>query len=240
MTVKNALRLTAVLLCACMLLLTLGGCKILQGLVFDPGTKKTETQDASLTENTTDTAEKTDTTDTAETETDKATKGEEQLSDFRKTLSESGSIAGVCFMGYTESSDSDAEKLYGEEYPIVSDIPAERQIICEGSEYYCIVPADDSIAVKVCQWYFDENDDYTGKAGKVLYESRTGEPVLIRCNAMEGIPNIIVTVSSGGGEYQEFNPQRSLENGKVLLPQSEPFVADLTDYSKADPSANAD
>ena len=77
MTVKNALRLTAVLLCACMLLLTLGGCKILQGLVFDPGTKKTETQDASLTENTTDTAEKTDTTDTAETETDKATKGEE-------------------------------------------------------------------------------------------------------------------------------------------------------------------
>ncbi|MGM9635152.1 MAG: hypothetical protein ACI3YE_03275 [Candidatus Avispirillum sp.] len=238
MTVKNGLRLTAVLLCAFVLLLTLGGCKILPGLGIEPGKKKTETQDASLTENTTDTAE---TIETTETETDKAiTKGEEQLSDFRKTLSESGSIAGVCFMGYTENSDSDAGKLYGEDYPMVSEIPAERRIICEGSEYYCIVPADDSIAVKVCQWYFDENDDYTPKAGKVLYESRTGESVLIRCNAIEGIPNIIVTVSSAGGEYQEFNPQRSLENGKVLLPQSEPFVADLTDYSKADPSANAD
>ena len=56
MTVKNGLRLTAVLLCACMLLLTLGGCKILQGLGIDPGTEKNETQDASLTENTTDTA----------------------------------------------------------------------------------------------------------------------------------------------------------------------------------------
>ena len=169
-------------------------------------------------------------------ETDIPTKSEEHLNALREQMKNTNSIAAICLLGYYEGPTEDMMKSYSEAYPVFAEIPRERWVTAEGYEYYCIVPCDEKASVTVNQWVVDESNDYMGEAAQELYRSESGEPIIVCGNISDIIPNLRVTITAPDGANLEFNPMCSMKDGKVIVPDSEPYLLDFTDYSILFPS----
>lgn len=114
-----------------------------------------------------------------------------------------------------------------EEYPFITEIPAER-MIGDSGELYCIVPRNPQASLAINRL------DGTGKSSgeEVLYRSEAGAPVLLFCNGA-GQSGAELTLVSGdeqviwqpGLDELEFISLPVRENGEVL-------AMDFTGYAE--------
>ena len=142
-----------------------------------------------------------------------------------------GYIEGPMGTGYEEFYD---ERGYLEDYSFLADIPYERYVETDGSEMYCVVPKDLDTKVLVEEWIYEENGNW--KAGKVLYQSDSGEPIVITCNFHDYIPNTRVTLEFSDGKKAVFVPDLDLEDTWLSLYNEEGVVGydfSIYDYPRA-------
>lgn len=141
----------------------------------------------------------------------------EGLDELRERLEPSAAMAGVMYLGYLQEgsfpenwSELERQDLLLE-YTFLGDITGARNIRVSGGEVYCIIPGDPAASVTVTEW-----DAETNSAGKVLYESKSGEPIVIQGNASDIMPNFAVSITNSNGEtMMNYHPHISLKDGSV-------------------------
>jgi len=118
------------------------------------------------------------------------------LADARLALSGGRQICGVMLVsasvGGSAALSRDKERLNAmiESLPeawreIASSIPAERIVeIAGGRELYLIIPMDEAASVSINE-LTPGTDSARGRFKRVAYNSRRGDPFLLRCNASE-------------------------------------------------------
>ncbi len=116
-------------------------------------------------------------------------------------------------------------------WPLTMNLPDEQIIeIIGGTQLYLIIPSDEYASVTVNKLQLGA-DGFTGNVEEVLYESMTGEPFLLRCNAYDfAMDSEILIVETDGDEY-EWYPDVMPTTGRIFQPQVEhPVYFDLTVY----------
>lgn len=155
------------------------------------------------------------------------------LSRLREEAQSAGADAAIAFLGSLSQEESMADFLSGsallEDYPFLGDIDEAHTVRAAGSEVYCLVPVRTDAPLTVQAFVMDESNQYLGEAGETLYESQTGEPVLLVCNVSDIMPNLLVTLTGTDGQACSFNPFLSLCSGQVDLP-AEPVLYDFSRY----------
>lgn len=117
-----------------------------------------------------------------------------------------------------------------EAQPFLEDIGGEEIIRHEGAELYCLVPKAAGDKLEVYEWICNEENQYRGEAGDLLYQSESGAPVILVGNASDIIPNLLVVLTDAAGTTMQYNPSLSLCDGSVDLPVAPP----LYDFSRYD------
>ena len=85
-------------------------------------------------------------------------------------------------------------------------------VLDEGDEFYIIVPKSKTAYMEIYEYeVFSEK-----KVGDLIYKSRAGNPVLLRCNISDLHPNTIIKLIDGE-EYISFSPTVSLVDGTVVV-----------------------
>lgn len=148
-----------------------------------------------------------------------------ELEKLQKEIESAGKLIGVAYLGWLEgdmeTACRDAANLdYTKDYPFVGDI--KKYAENEGGRMYLIVPAE-SVNVSVSKCEFD--DDYMPHAGEKLVSAN--EPILVRGNMSDVIPNIYVVAEKGSRKI-EYTPFQSGKDGR--LDNSEDLVYDFTPY----------
>ena len=159
------------------------------------------------------------------------------LEQLRQAAAEKGDICAAAFLGYADTADFAAYIAQLEEtktYPFLTEIPQEQIILHPngGTELYCIVPTDPKASLSVNDWVYGE--DFVGKAGEVLYRSESGEPILLRGNLSDVMPDLDVEIVDSAGEALSYQPRLSLYDGSLNTPWYSPGVYDFTTYSNTD------
>ena len=173
-----------------------------------------------------------------QTETDDTTPPaqNEGLLEFRHEMNPADAIAGIIFMGYHEGEpldrafwDNEDLQSYWLTYPFLLEIPLERYAANDGNQVFCIVPADPEAKVTVTAW-----DAANETPGDVLYESQTGEPIYVRGNFSDILPNLSVTIEDTQGRVLEnYHPAISMKDGTVTRGKpTDPMVMDFTQYGE--------
>ena len=167
---------------------------------------------------------------------------DENLAAHRQTAANTGSICGTLFLGYVYGgvgdnlADDSAYLDYvlnrsgcAEEFTFLRNIPSDRIVDTEGGkEVFCIYPCDENASVTVYEYILSEANDYNGETGAVLYQSESGDPILLRCNVSEGISNCQVVITDSQGETLIWQPVITLYDGTISTPWYAPFVYDAT------------
>lgn len=143
----------------------------------------------------------------------------EGLAHLREQIEATGNEMGVAFLGTLSEGGQEAyDELVAENleaYPFLGTLDWEKAAVNSGMEVYCVVPRDPNSSVTVTEWILDESDGYQGHAGQVLYESPTGEPVLVMGNESDILPNLKVTVAAPDGRSLSYSPCLSLCDGTL-------------------------
>jgi len=147
------------------------------------------------------------------------------LTDLKDKIEKDGKLFGVAYLGWIEGEFEVArakllEMNYIKDFTFISDI--DKTTENEGYRVYLIVPIDGASLV-ICKCDFDE--EYMPGAGEELLVS--DQPVLIRGNMSDTIPNLYI-VAQKGFEKVEYTPVQSGMDGK--LENSENKVYDFTPY----------
>lgn len=165
-----------------------------------------------------------------------SSESEKSLSELQEKISTDGKLLGVAYLGFI---DYDS-KLNPEEFKKQEHIKALPFIesICdysenEGYRIYAIVPADNQVTITVSKCEFD--DDYMPYAGEKLIETK--EPVLVRGNVSDTIPDLYV-VAKKGDLAVEYTPAQSGMDGR--LENRENKIYDFTLYDKMAEFSGAD
>lgn len=155
------------------------------------------------------------------------------LSQLREKAQSAGADAAIAFLGSLSEGEAMADFLSGsalpEDYPFLGDMDEAHTVQTAGYEVYCLVPVQADAPLTVQAFVIDESNQYLGEAGETLYESQTGEPVLLVCNISDIMPNLLVTLTRADGQTCSFNPCLSLCDGQVDLP-AEPVLYDFSRY----------
>jgi len=151
-----------------------------------------------------------------------------ELTELKDKIKADGKLVGVAYLGWIEGDSKTAKaELAKQEY--IKDIPfvkdTEKYAENEGYRMYLVVPADDSVTISVCKCEFD--DEYMPYDGEELIS--TNEPVLIRGNMSDTIPNLYV-IAKKGSEKVEYTPVQSGMDGR--LENNKNKVYDFTPYDK--------
>ena len=147
-------------------------------------------------------------------------------------------LCAVAYIGFVDPEMTEEEcaqvflnSRYCGEYPEISEITADNCVTeCGGYELYLVCPADEAATVSVNEWLLTEENEYMGEAGQVYYRSETGEPVLIRCNVSDIMPNVVVNIVDSEGRTVQWCPSLSLKDGSVSRYGVEDKVYDITHY----------
>ena len=139
------------------------------------------------------------------------------LENFRQIL-ETDDFCAVAHLGYLDSSYyeimSHVEDLgMLEEFPFL-EIPKENYLPLAGGELYAVIPADADSAITAYTGVMGETD-FTVKAGEKLAEFTGGEPVLLKCNVSEIMPNVVLEITANGVMHT-YSPSLSGENGRLV------------------------
>ena len=197
---RKALLLFAVIILVC----SLCGCVVLPG-------EKNPYPDG------TDTSADSSVKDTDDTDDD-TTAENASLTALQTEINQSGSVAGIAFIGYvdSESSEVDLRAFYagsetGRAYP---DFAYAALYMAEGQELYAIVPPNDKGTIIVYPSMITEDGEYADDKSNPLCIGEPGEVLLLRCNLSEIYSNVLVAVTDGGGAL-DFRPSLSMENGHL-------------------------
>ena len=211
---RKALLLFAVIILVC----SLCGCVVLPG-EKNPYPDGTDTSADSSVK---------DTDDTDDTDDD-TTAEDASLTALQTEINQSGSVAGIAFIGYvdSESSEVDLRAFYassetGRAYPDLVHAPL---YMAEGQELYAIVPPNDKGTIIVYPSMITEDGEYADDKSNPLCIGDPGEVLLLRCNLSEIYSNVLIAVTDGGGAL-DFRPSLSMENGHL------PEIAGVYDFSK--------
>lgn len=159
-----------------------------------------------------------------------------ELTELKDRIKADGKLIGVAYLGWiegdAETAKAELAKLdYIEDISFIKDI--EKYAENEGYRMYAIVPADDSVTISVSKCEFD--DEYMPYDGEELIS--TNEPVLIRGNMSDTIPNLYV-IAKKGSEKVEYTPVQSGMDGR--LENNKNKVFDFTPYDKMSEFATVD
>ena len=154
---------------------------------------------------------------------------QESVDYLRDCMADSKMTMAVAYLGWYEG-DEDLDAWLNrtcpkilEEYPFIANIPQER-IVGDRGEVYILVPKEPDAQMDI-HLLAEDTAEVTG----TLYESETGEPVLLMCNYSGAYPNTCVTVAGGS---LEFYPQLG-DMGGVVIPINdglEKLMFDFSDY----------
>lgn len=161
---------------------------------------------------------------------------DDSLVKLQEDIKKNNAVGGIIFLGYydTDNFEQAIDTEYSSKYPFLKNIADDNCIKNDGNEFYCFIPADVKYNITVHQWIIDENKGYIERCGDILYQSKTGKPILFRGNESDIIPNLIITVTdSSGNEVLKYNPFISLKDDTVAIPlgnKEEPLLIDYTFY----------
>ena len=155
----------------------------------------------------------------------------ESLAQIRNAMEPSAAVAGVIYLGYTDSMLGDSDFFDNldnqsalEEYAFIREIDYDHYVKNDGGEVYCIVPADPDAVVEVMTWNLDEDIPET-----TVYQRMSGEPILIQGNASDIMPNLAVCIQDNfNNQLYYYRPHLSLQDGTVATPYDGPLVLDMS------------
>ncbi len=148
---------------------------------------------------------------------------DQSYTDLIEGLSWAEAVCGVAYVGFVEDPFSkdylaviERQPELMEWYPFVAKIPEERFVETDGYELYCIVPASLDCSVKVVETSLPENTEaWEPIIGETIYESETGEPILLKCNESDIFTNVLVTITTPDGTEKKISPYLSLMDGSL-------------------------
>ncbi|MDO4523679.1 MAG: peptidoglycan-binding domain-containing protein, partial [Eubacteriales bacterium] len=156
------------------------------------------------------------------------------LSQFRDIIKQQNELCAIAYLGAYE-----AEYPYlptylevagvSQKFPFFLEIPEEHFLTYEGSQLYCIVPAEKDALVTVNPWLLTEENDYLGEAGEAIYEGDSGDPIFVRGNVSDIMPNLQILIEDTDGRSVEYYPFMSLKDNMLELPNGG-GVLDFTPY----------
>ena len=158
---------------------------------------------------------------------------------LKQAMSDDEAMA-VAYLGWCED-DLDKIEDYltainmdNGDYSFMFDIAKEYRVDAKGGELYCIVPKNDDDTVTISEWLIDEYNDWQGEEGNVLYHKKNdGNPVLLKCNESEIMPNVLITITDADGNVSRVVPYISQMDGMLAtyLDGENPFY-DFSPYSR--------
>ena len=148
---------------------------------------------------------------------------DQSYADLIENLSWGEAVCGVAYVGFVEGPLGEGYRAIIEEqkelmewYPFVANIPAEQFVETDGYDLYCIVPTSLDCSVKVEEVSIPENTEaWEPIIGEVIYESETGEPILLKCNESDIFSNVLVTITTPDGVEKKISPYLSLMDGSL-------------------------
>ena len=136
--------------------------------------------------------------------------------ELREKAQENGCICSVAFLGTSLDLEegmagflaSEEAEQYLDAYPFIKEIPDEGRITHPdgGYEVYCIVPTDPEASVAVNTWEINEDNDFCGESGQVLYRSDCGDPILLLGNLSDIMPSLDVEIVDREGRVLSYQP----------------------------------
>ncbi len=167
-------------------------------------------------------------TEAVKTEAETSVPSETILETLRKNLGEDAFCA-VSYLGYEDGSYYDVMAHIDslgvwEDFPF-AEVPKENFVSSEGGELYMVIPADRNAVVKVYSAVMDETD-YTVKPHTLLAEFTDGDPILLKCNVSEIMPNVVLEITSDGTTYT-YIPCLSGRDGHLVSAEG---VVDFSSY----------
>ncbi len=173
--------------------------------------------------------EESTTESTAPSTTEKAPVAD-PMSELQEQLFEEGCLCAVAYLGVCEGNFIDIQDYLQnsgltEALPLLQELTSESFIEAEGMELYLVVPRQD-VGITVYEQVLDE-ETYELTWGSSLYVGFEAEPLLLRGNISDIVPNLGLFIEGQGGETMEYSPCLSLENG--LLAQN-PMICDISPY----------
>lgn len=158
---------------------------------------------------------------------------EESIYFLREMMEGSSQQCACAYLGWFEEAGS-VQSWLQEHRPIALEgspfIPfiSEDRIIGTSGEVYCIVPTDAEASVTVSLL-----QDGTEDVWEVLYQSDSGEPFLLMCNAGGFYPDTRVTLTDSTGKGSTWYPQTD-KYGILSIPEDDDLEEQVFDLSVYD------
>lgn len=145
--------------------------------------------------------------------------------------------AGVAFLGYVDNPMKEGEyrnllerRGYLESYDFLAAMPEDHLIrTADGHQLYCLVPAK-GVSVTVSEWMgSDIYGDDSGQAGELLYQSDSGDPILLLCGYDLIQPDLQVILEDPAGNLLTWLPRSTDDSLQpYLAEQLLGFIVDFT------------
>ncbi len=198
----------------------------------EPSSSQKEESQPNRQEEPTESTAQTEATEAAEPseETEPTTQEEEVLEPMQQELFDSDALCAVAYLGVCEGNLIDVMAYFeqsglSEILPCLTELTSDVFLEAAGTELYLVIPRQDVSLTVYEQSLDDESADLTWD--KSLYVSFTPEPLLLRCNVSDIIPNIGLFMEQTGAEGVQYSPCLSLEDGSLCAHDR---IYDLTPY----------
>lgn len=149
------------------------------------------------------------------------------LAKLCKTITDKGYLSGIAFIGYIGSETGEdgirdyiKSSQYAEQYPFLSDAPF---VDAGGTEVYAVVSAKSSCNTYAYSANIDDRGNVNTIGGTPLYNCKGLNCFLLRCNASEVSPNVLLTFKTNEDELA-LSPVLSGADGRLA-------AADCYDFS---------
>ena len=157
---------------------------------------------------------------------------ESDLERVRRQITENGDICAVGYLGYFDGTYEELGKYFYylgilQEYDFLSDVDKEHFIDQEGYELYLVVPKTEESSLIINDYALNEIEPVEAGPGAELGRFFDGQPVLLRGNISEVIPNLYFEAENPDGTFIAYNPSLSLRDGSLT---SLDGIYDLTPY----------
>lgn len=143
-----------------------------------------------------------------------------EVEKLQEIISSKSASAGVIYLGYIDDIQQVDEYLNElallDEYEELKDYDDDQIILSQGNEIYCLIPSEDVLSVKVSEFKLDE-EDYSGKPGRLLYESYDADFIYLIGNISDIMPSFIVEMVNKQGEVIQYSPSLSLKDGSLNI-----------------------
>jgi len=144
-----------------------------------------------------------------------------ELAEVDALLQEEDALCAVAYLGKTDKRlPVGAPSLlatggYNWMYPFLGSIVGNQMVECGGDEVFAVIPRSDAV-LTVQKYNFSMDYNFIEAPGEVLAVSRDGQPLLIRCNTADTLPNTVLTLQLGR-ESVQYIPRVTLGTGELLM-----------------------